>query len=89
MIEELNLIGLQYMEYNNNDYKTFINLISVMINIVRKTPYNSKIKYEECFFIDCLLEKYNMHLDIATIYVKFIKQVSKIYSKYININFFL
>lgn len=73
------------MEYNNNDYKAFINLISIMINIVRKSPCNSKISdYEECFFIDCLLEKYNMHLDIAIIYVKFIKQVSKAYSKYIK-----
>lgn len=54
-----------------------------MINVVRKSSSNSKIKdFENCFFIDHLLEKCNMQLEIASIYVKFIKKVSKTYSKY-------
>lgn len=82
MVDDLNLFGIQYMEHNNS-YKSYINLISIMINIVRKSSNNRKITdYEKCSFIDCLLEKYNMHIDIASICIKFIKKVSKIYSKY-------
>lgn len=73
------------MKCNNIKYKVFINLISVMINIVRKSSSKSKITvYEKCFLVDCLLEKYNMHIDIASICIKYIKQVSKTYSKYIK-----
>lgn len=85
MIEELNLYGIRYMEYKNNNYRFYINLVSVMINIVKKSSSNTKITdYEKCFFIDRLLEKYNMHINITSICIKFIKQVSKTYSKFIN-----
>lgn len=85
MIEKLNSFGIQYMEYNNNNYGVYINLISVMINIVRKSSSSSKISdYEKCLFIDCLLEKYSMDINIISVCVKFIKQVSKTYSKYIH-----
>lgn len=83
MVYDLNLFGIQYMEHNNNNYRSYINLISVMINIVRKSSNNSKITvYEKCSFIDRLLEKYNTHIDIVSICIKFIKKVSKTYSKY-------
>lgn len=86
MIEKLNSFGIQYMEYNNNNYGPYINLITVMINIVRKSSSSRKITdYEKCPFIDCLLEKYSMHINISSVCIKFIKQVSKIYSKYIYI----
>lgn len=82
MIEELNSFGFSCMKHNNNNI-SYINLISVIINIVRKSSSNSKItEFEKCFFIDHVLEKFNMRLDIASIYVKFIKQVSKTYSNY-------
>lgn len=84
MIEELNLFGIRYMKYNNN-YGQYINLISIMINIVKKSSSYSKItNYEKCSLIDCLLEKYSIQINITSICVKFIKQVSKTYSKYIN-----
>lgn len=83
MVYDLNSFGIQYMEYNNNNYRSYINLISVMINIVRKSSNNSNITvYEKCSLIDRLLEKYNMHIEIASICIKFIKKVSKTYSKY-------
>ncbi|KAE9537611.1 hypothetical protein AGLY_006634 [Aphis glycines] len=83
MIEELNLYGIQYMEYKNNNYRFYINLVSVMINIVRKSSSNTKITdYEKCYFIDRLLETYNMHINITSICIKFIKQVSKTYNVY-------
>lgn len=82
MIEELNAFGIRYIEQNNNNYRSYINLISIMINTVRKSSSIRKITdYEKCSFIDRLLEKYNMHLNITSICVKFIKQVSKTYSK--------
>jgi hypothetical protein len=81
MIEELNALGIKYI--NNNNFKLYINLSSIMINIVRKSSNIRKITdYEKCSFIDNLLDKYYMHLNITSICVKFIKQVSKTYSKY-------
>lgn len=54
-----------------------------MINIIRKSKSSSKISnYENCSFVDCLLKTYYMHTNIASICVKFIKQVSKTYSKF-------
>ncbi|VVC40147.1 Hypothetical protein CINCED_3A018015 [Cinara cedri] len=86
MINDLNFFAIKYMEHNNNNdnnNRSYMNLVSVMINIVRKSLNNSKITdYEKCSFIDCLLEKYYMHIEIVSICVKFIKQVSKIYSIY-------
>lgn len=76
------------MEYNNNNYGLYINLISVIINIVRKSSNTCKITdYEKCSFIDSLLEKYSMHINITSACVKFIKQVSKTYSKYTLFNY--
>lgn len=85
MIDELNSFGIQCLEYNiNKNYKSLINLVSVMINIVRKSSSNSNITdYEKCSFIDRLLNDYNFNFEITSICIKFIKQVSKIYSKYI------
>uniref|UniRef100_A0A2S2NU52 Rap1 GTPase-GDP dissociation stimulator 1-B n=1 Tax=Schizaphis graminum TaxID=13262 RepID=A0A2S2NU52_SCHGA len=82
-IEELNFYGIQYMEYKNNNYRFYINLVSVMINIVRKSSSNTKITdYEKCYFIDRLLETHNMHANVTSICIKFIKQVSKTYNVY-------
>ncbi|XP_025418449.1 uncharacterized protein LOC112689130 [Sipha flava] len=81
MIEELNALGIKYI--NNNNFKLYINLSSIMINIVRKSSNIRKITdYEKCSFIDNLLDKYYMHLNITSICVKFIKQVSKTYNVY-------
>lgn len=90
MIEELNSFGIQYIEYNNIlKIKPCINLILVMINIAKKSSSSSKlIDYEKYSFIDHLLEDSNLHTDIASICVKFIKQVSKIYSNYIYYLYF-
>lgn len=53
-----------------------------MINIVRKSSSNIKVTvYEKCSFVDYLLENYSTDINIASICVKFIKQVSKTYSK--------
>jgi len=83
MIGDLNSFGIQYMEYDNNNYSSYINLISVMINIVRKSSGSSKITdFEKCSIIDRLMEKYGMHINITSICVKYIKQVSKTISKY-------
>lgn len=82
MIEDLNFFGIQCIENNTNNYKSFINLISIMINIVRKSSSSIKVTvYEKCSFVDCLLENYSTDINIASICVKFIKQVSKTYSK--------
>lgn len=83
MIEELNFFGIQYLEYNNNNYKSYINLVSVMINVVRKSSNNIIITdYEKCSFIDRLLNDFNTNFEITFICIKFIKQVSKSYRKY-------
>lgn len=83
MIEELNFYGIQYMEYKNNNYRFYINLVSVMINIVRKSSSNTTITdYEKCYFIDRLLQTYNMQMNVTSICIKFIKQVSKTYNVY-------
>jgi len=83
MIEDLNSFGIQYMKYNNNNYNFYINLVSLMINIVRKSSNTNKITdYEKCSIIDHLLEKYDTIINIVLICIKFIKQVSKTYSKY-------
>lgn len=80
MLEELNDFGNRFM--NNNNYRLHINLTSIMINTVRKSSNIRKITdYEKCSFIDHLLEKYYMELNISSICIKFIKQVSKTYSK--------
>lgn len=86
MIEELNSFGIQYIEYNNiHKITPCINLVLVMINIARKSSSYRKLSdYERCSFIDHLLKDNNLHIDIASVCVKFIKQVSKIYSNYIN-----
>lgn len=85
MIEELNSFGIQCLESNNNDnYKLYVNLVSVLINIVRKSSSNSNITdYEKCSLIDRLLNDSNINFEITSVCIKFIKQVSKIYSKYI------
>lgn len=86
MIEELNSFGIQCLEYNKSSNKSFINLVSVMINIVRKSSSNCNITdYEKCSFIDRLLNDNNINFEITSVCIKFIKQVSKIYSKYIYI----
>lgn len=85
MIEELNFYGIQYMEYKNNNHRFYINLVSVMINIVRKSSSNTTITdYEKCYFIDRLLETFNTQINVTSICIKFIKQVSKTYSKYMK-----
>lgn len=82
MFEKLNAFGIRYMEQNNDNYTSYINLVSIMINIVRKSSSTRKITdYEKCSFVNNLLEKYNMHHNITSICVKFVKQISKIYSK--------
>jgi len=84
MIEELNFYGIQYMEYKNNNYRFYINLVSVMINIVRKSSSDTTITdYEKCYFIGRLLQTY-MQMNVTSICIKFIKQVSKTYSKCIK-----
>lgn len=71
------------MEYDNINHRSYINLISVMINIARKSTTNSNITdFEKCTVIDRLMEKYSTDINITSICVKFIKQVSKTYSKY-------
>lgn len=87
MVEELNSFGIQFLKYNkNNNYKLFINLVSVMINIVKKSSSNINItEYAKCSFIDRLLIYNNINIEVTSICIKFIKQVSKIYSKYIYI----
>ncbi|XP_015371329.1 PREDICTED: uncharacterized protein LOC107166977 [Diuraphis noxia] len=83
MIEELNFYGIQYMEYKNNNHRFYINLVSVMINIVRKSSSNTTITdFEKCYFIDRLLETYNMQINVTSICIKFIKQVSKTHNVY-------
>jgi len=85
MIQEINSFGIQCVKSNNNNYRSFINLISLMTNIVRKSSSSNKITdYEKCSVVDWLLEHYYSNIDIASICVKFIKQVSKTYSKYIK-----
>lgn len=84
MIEELNSFGILFIKSNSNNYRFHINLISLIINVVRKSSSNRITDYEKCSVIDWLLEKYYTNTNIASICVKFIKKVSKTYSKYIR-----
>lgn len=84
MIEELNSFGIEFIKSNNNNHRSYINLVSLMINIITKSSSNTVEDYEKCSIIDCLLEKYYTDIDIASICVKFIKKVSKTCSKYLK-----
>lgn len=85
MIEELNSFGIQFIKLDSNNHKSYINLVSLMINLIRKSSSCNKIEdYEKCSFIDGLLEKYYSDITIASICVKFIKKVSKTYSNYLS-----
>lgn len=84
MIEELNSFGILFVKSNSNNYRFHINFISLIINIVGKSSSNKITDFEKCSVIDWLFENYNIHINIAGICVKFIKKVSKIYSKYIK-----
>lgn len=85
MIQDINSFGIKCVKSNNNNFGSIINLIWIMIRVIRISSNSNKITdYEKCSVVDWLLEHCYTNIDIASICVKFIRQVSKTYSKYIK-----